>query len=537
VSSKVFFAQKSLNAPITVFLSVICLAVQGLAQTGPNAPGADDATAPVATAASDGSSPDADTSPDGAAAPDAAGSPAGAPAPAGQAPRPRSSASTQNKMLPPQVAPAPGVTTQPLNYRNGDIAASIGTPSLSERFNQLLPPWLRFSGEIRDRVEGYENAGFKPNSSDFYDLYRLRLGMLVQPDKWIRFFIETEDDRAFEKYPQIPPYQDTWDISKAYVEIGSSELNGFSLRAGRQELYFGNGRFIGNSWWSNTMRKFDAIRGIYQNQRFRVDLFASSVVINRDGVINHHNPGNNLYGAYGTIKNPVPKSQLEPFVFWHVQSGATLKSGKLGHLDQWTTGVRFLGSLPAGFDYRTEMAIQRGELGPSDITAWTGHWVVGKTFRDVFLTPRPFVEYNFASGDNNPKDMSETSTFDPIYPSTHDKIGLADQVGWRNVRDLRFGLDIRPTKKWALNTDFHDLWLADAKDSLYPTRGAVVAKDPTGASGTHIGEEFDIQAIYKPTLQWQAGVGFGRLFTGEFLNKTTKGKDYSYPYVLFDYVF
>ena len=430
-----------------------------------------------------------------------------------------------------------GVTTGPLPYRTGDIQIATGQASLSERFNELLPKWLRFTGEVRDRAEGMENASFKPNNSDEYDLFRLRIGMLIQPASWIRFFIATQDSQVFARKPALPPYQNEWDINQAYFELGQTEGNGFGVRAGRQELYFGNGRLVGNSWWQNVSRDFDAVRGSYQHADYRVDAFISSVVIARDGVIDHHNQGNNLSGLYGTIKNKVGhRSQLEPYTFWHVQNGSTLKTGKLGHLDEWTYGLRLLGELPDHFDYRTEMAIQRGHLGPASIKAWTGHWLVGYTVPALWNF-RPFLEYNYASGDPNSKNLATTETFDPIYPSSHDKLGLADQIGWRNNRTARLGLDLRPAKKWVLNVSGYDFWLANAHDSLYPTRGSVVAKDLTGNSGTHIGEEFDAQVIYKPTLQIQAGAGVGHLFAGEFLDKTTKGKDYTYPYVLLDYVF
>jgi hypothetical protein len=36
---------------------------------------------------------------------------------------------------------------------------------------------------------------------------------------------------------------------------------------------------------------------------------------------------------------------------------------KAGHLDEWTTGFRWVGALPDSFDYRTEMAYQLGTLG------------------------------------------------------------------------------------------------------------------------------------------------------------------------------
>jgi hypothetical protein len=182
------------------------------------------------------------------------------------------------------------------------------------------------------------------------------------------------------------------------------------------------------------------------------------------------------------------------------------------------------------------MALQRGELGPSAIRAWTGHWVIGNTL-PVWFAPRPFVEYNYASGDSNHSNNNVEGTFDPIYPSTHDKLGLADQIGWRNIKDFRVGLDVRPAKKWVANVSGHDFWLANAHDALYPTRGSVVFKDYAGTDGTHVGEEVDGQVIYKPTLQTQIGAGIGHLMPGEYLNKQSKGLSYTYPYFLIDYVF
>lgn len=522
------------------------------AQSGPNAASAvDTATDSAATvtdaaatpalsdaaASSADASPAADTQDSGGIAgpgqtPPASGSKAG------QIKKPGQPRAVAGQTTPPAgVNATPGVSTQPLTYHTGDIAARTGSPSTSEKFEEALPRWLRFTGEFRDRVEGYENLNFKPNSSDLYDLYRLHIGMLIQPVAWMRFFIEGSDERVFEKSPAIPPYQDSLEIKKAYVEFGETEGTGFGLRAGRQELYFGNGRLIGNSWWSNVSRSFDGVRGSYEHDGYRVDAFIASVVIARDGVVNHHNQGNNLSGLYGTFKNKLVKnSQFEPYGFWHVQNGAALKTSGLGHLDEWTWGFRFLGLLPANFDYRTEMDVQRGSLGPAHISAWSGHWVFGNTL-PVFLKPRPFVEYNYVSGDPNHSNANETQTFDPIYPSTHDKLGLADQIGWRNIRDLRAGLDLRPAKKWATNVSYHDFWLANAHDALYPTRGSVVAKDYTGNSGTHVGEEFDAQVIYKPTLQTQFGAGIGHLMPGRFLDSTTKGLSYTYPYFLIDYVF
>jgi Alginate export len=444
------------------------------------------------------------------------------------------SSATQSKI----GRPPTQLTTTLLPYPRltGIWAQGLLEPSLSEKFNARLPSWLRFSGEIRERFEGYSGGGFKPNNTDDYDLHRIRLGMLIEPASWLRFFIQMQDARVFARKPALPNYQNTLDIREACVQFGSPEGNGFSLKAGRQEIYFGNNRFLGYRWWTNVSRSYDGVRAAYQQGRLRIDAFAASVVIIREGVIDHHNQGNNLYGLYGTYKDVIPHATLETFEFWHVQPNTPIVGLKAGHLSQWTTGFRWVGALPRNFDYRTEMAYQLGTLTPDRIRAWTGHWALGYSFPHLPAKPRIYVEYNYASGSNNTA-SGVYSTFDPIYPSTHDKLGLADQFGWRNIQDLRFAQEFHIRRKWSLGADVHDFWLANSHDALYTTGGSIIGRIAAGAPDTHVGEELDAQLIYTPTRQTQVGFGYGRVLTGAFLNKTTKGKDYSYPYMLIDYQF
>jgi len=434
--------------------------------------------------------------------------------------------------------PPTPVSTLPLPYPRltGVWAQNPLAPSLSEKFNELLPAWLRFSGELRERFEGYEGGGFKKNSTNDYDLQRIRLGMQLRPTSWMRFYVEMQDARVFGINPSLPPYQNAADLFEAYVELGSAEGNGFTVKAGRQQLSFGNNRLIGDSWWTNVSRTFDGVRGAYQQGRFRVDAFATSVVIVRDGVIDHHLEGNNLYGVYATAKDIIPHATLDVYQFWNLRPSFALQGLKAGHLDEWTSGFRWVGALPLSLDYRTEMAYQWGELSVDRIRAWSGHWVAGHTIKSSRFKPRTFFEYDYSSGSKNDKDGYD-NTFDPIYPSTHDKLGLADQFGWRNIQDFRLGQEFTLTRKWKVSTSGHDFFLANAHDALYPTRGSVIAQSAKGTAGTHVGEEFDIQTIYTPTRQTQVDFGLGHVFTGPFLKQTTQGKDYTYPYMMIEYVF
>jgi len=54
-------------------------------------------------------------------------------------------------------------------------------------------------------------------------------------------------------------------------------------------------------------------------------------------------------------------------------------------------------------------------------------------------------EYNFATGDKSGIDGTR-GTFDQLYPTGHDKLGLSDQVGWRNTHHLREGFEFSPLK-------------------------------------------------------------------------------------------
>jgi hypothetical protein len=433
--------------------------------------------------------------------------------------------------------PSP-IGTVPLLYPRltGIWAGTTPSASLSEKFNELLPKWLQFSGELRERFEGYSGGSFKHNSTNDYDLQRIRLGMEIKPTNWVNFYIEMQDSRVFGITPALPPYENAADIRQAYIQFGPTEGNGFSLQGGRFDMTYGNNRLIGDSWWNNVSRTFDGFRAVYQQGGFRLDAFATSVVYIRNGVIDHSLAGNNLYGVYATAKNAIPHATLDVYEFWNLRPSFAEEGIKTGHLDEWTTGFRWVGALPHSFDYRTEMAVQVGRLSVDRIRAWMGHWVAGYTFQQVRIRPRLFLEYDYGSGSGNSKGGYD-HTFDPIYPSTHDKLGLADQIGWRNIRDVRFGQDWHIARKWTMATSFHDFWLANAHDALYPTRGSNIAQSVTGVDGTHVGEELDIQAIYTPTRQTQVDFGYGRVIPGQFLKKATQGVAYSYPYMQVEYVF
>src|SRR5579871_4941263 len=237
--------------------------------------------------------------------------------------------------------------------------------------NSKLPDWLCFTGGYRARFEAYSGNNFMPQASDSYFLTRFRFGLLLKPASWFKVYTELQDADAFLKnQPLVPPYQETWDLRRAYVDIGNIQEGRIGIRAGRQDLNFGDGRLVGTSYWRNASRGFDAVQVATNWAWISATAFAASQVIIHANGLSHHQPGNNLYGLDGKLRKIVPKAIVEPFLFWRVTPQQRTEEGDRGNLDEKTAGVRLAGTVLERWDYDAEAARQFGSLGADRIRAW-----------------------------------------------------------------------------------------------------------------------------------------------------------------------
>ena len=405
-------------------------------------------------------------------------------------------------------------------------AGGVRAQSAAAEVNRALPPWLQFGGEYRARFESFDGIGFR-DSQDTHFLNRVRLNLKVLPLPWLKFFFQAQDARIWgndpARVPSAPPYKNSLDLRQGYLELGDPDARTFGLRAGRQELIFGEQRLLGNTNWSNAARTFDAVRATVTFRGLRLDAFASSVVVARDGEFDRPVTGSNLHGLYASAARLVPGSTAEAYLLWRVAP----------RTDFYTVGTRWAGKLPARFDYGVEMALQTGTSGGLPLRAWAGHWQAGYALPARALKPRLIAEYNYASGDRGD---GRRRTFDTLYPTPHGKYGLTDQVGWRNVHDLRAGLELKPRPAWTINANYRNWWRACARDGLYNSGGTLVVA-AGGTTARHIGQEIALDAAWALTKQTQLGAGLGHLFPGAFLKQATTGRAYTYPYLLVNYSF
>jgi hypothetical protein len=415
-------------------------------------------------------------------------------------------------------------------------STTLAKPPFPNRANDLMPGWLRVRGEFRERFEGFDGAGFVDGRDDTYWLSRFRFNATVIANRALAFQVQTQDARVGDKQVGVTgaPFQGTFDLRLAFADLGSTTSR-VVVRAGRQELFYGDQRLIGHVSWLNTARSFDGVKATLRGQRAQVDVFATSVVRIMDGEFDKSGNGNRFFGAYGSTTALIPQAAVEPYVLIRQDRNVIQEIGGTAGLTSATVGGRVTGRAPARLDYTVEMAAQTGSVGSDSIRAWAGHWRVRESLPGASPV-RLSGEFNAASGDADPTN-GRRGTFDQLYPTPHDKYGLADQVGWRNIRHVRAGIELPPIRKVQIHSNYHSWWLMESRDALYAASGAALARVPDGAASTHVGHEIDVQATRQLTPQLQLAVGYAHIIPGRFLEEATPGASYSMPYVMVTYVF
>jgi hypothetical protein len=401
---------------------------------------------------------------------------------------------------------------------------------------QHTPSWLSIGGAYRFRFEGRQGNGYVEGNDESYGLGRLLVNIGIKPKPWLNFYFQGQDSRAPGKENATPFFRDPFDLRQAFVVVGEPEKGWATFKGGRQDINYGTQRLVGALDWGNTARQFDAGKLTLGKKDMSVDIFAASLVRIDPNAFNKSGHGDNLHGIYGKLNKLMSKTTFEPYLLWKQHNTVIGEIPLAGDADIFTGGFRWVRPLPGGFDGAMEVVRQFGTFANDDVSAWAGYWILGYTPPGWALSPRFSGEFAYATGDKDPND-GKRQTFDQLYPTAHLYHGIADRVGWRNIKDVRAGASIQPHRKVKVAADFFSFWLANRNDGLYGASGRLSVPAPVGgALSSHVGWEFDVTTIYKPKPHITVGGGIGHLIPGDFLKQNTPGASHTFPYVFLNYV-
>jgi hypothetical protein len=282
---------------------------------------------------------------------------------------------------------------------------------------------------------------------------------------------------------------------------------------GRQRFGAGNRKLLGELEWSNVANAFDGVA----YAQGPLTLFAF-----KQGVIPA--PSRNLFlgGIAHKCGSGLSMAILKSDRFRGVEKGRlTLSHENIHTIDSGTT-----------LDY--QLAGQVGHEGGKSVQAWAGY---ARATKSLDSKVDAFVESNIASGGRS---ADVVKTFDSLYPSGHDRLGLLDTTGWQNVIQFGVGLKFKLSKSQNLKVQFMDLRLYDPADAWYGVGGGVNAQAPASlegktAAGSHIGHEFDLDYGYQLSPRAKLSAGVGILAPGKFVKTLLGSTNQSWAYVMLSY--
>ncbi|MEO5715546.1 MAG: alginate export family protein [Luteolibacter sp.] len=393
---------------------------------------------------------------------------------------------------------------------------------------------LRFRYEVKDGAGPYPNNDFVGhgvvNENDWF-LFREKLHVGWQPENWVKLYVEGRGSQVASDDRDPSPDQDIWDLQQAYVEFGSAKLFPLSAKLGRQELSYGDQRFIGIGDWSNTGRSFDAAKFRYSiSEKSWVDLFTGRVVIPVDDTFNKSNDYDQFSGLYASSQELLKGVETQAFflarnVGENSPNAVSTGFGGPSERDVYTYGVR-VKSLPdafQGWDFAFEGAGQFGEVVTTGVSRDLQAFVLtgsgGYTFDKVEMKPRIGIGWDYASGDSDPND-GDQGTFESLFGTNHSFYGVADLIGLRNINSPRVSFSAKPVKGLTVSADYLLFWLANTGDSFYPESGSGRTGNGYGKNpkfGSYVGSEIDLVAKYAINSWSEAQIGYAHFFAGDYI--------------------
>lgn len=461
-------------------------------------------------------------------------------------------------------------TLAPAADAPGDAAAKRVSASAG-----LLNDWLRkesddmrawdFGGELRLRYANSEkavpaagsltstspatrttpinpNTDFigrgRPNNNDEL-LFREKFHAGYTPVSW--FTVYGEFRNSAEKWDQRNPSpdEDTTDLQQAYVEFGDPKEFPLMAKFGRQQLIYGDLRFVADPPWINTGRVFDAAKLRFVTDAFWVDAFCGRMVVPRQDHFNVSNDYDYFSGIYASSQKLLSWQETQLYILSRNAGPQAVSASDFNvpgtpttARDIYTAGIRFK-SLPGkldGWDYSLEAAGQSGSIYNAtlnkrlDQQAYAIFASGGYTWTNVWAAPRLGLGYEGGSGDGNSTD-GKSETFENLFGSNHMFYGVMDMFCERNMHIPRLSASLAPLKNLSLAVDCLGFWLADTNDSLYPESGSGRNANGYGIHPTYssyVGTEVDVVARYSPLSWLKLETGYGHFFVGDYIRQSVR---------------
>ncbi len=391
--------------------------------------------------------------------------------------------------------------------------------------------WLEFGLDHRTRYE-YRSNNYRLNEFTYEEPFEMRsrgyLGVKDILDPF-RFGLEFDDGRVFNnRFPQTTSDVDEYDIYQAFGELYFKDALGtgqpIQFDFGRMAIDYSDRKLVTRSRWRNATDSFDGFRlRLGQSQSdWQLDVFAVKPVQRFMDQLDRPDPDRWFYGVVGAWRKWSSAIQLEPYYF--ILDEDRRDPGRPDRTIH-TMGMRAFGLIPStALDYDMDAAFQFGDDGERQQRAFACVGDLGYTFTHPWK-PRLSWWSAYASGDRNPND-NQNNRFDRLFGDSHG-FSMSDLITWSNLISTKIRIEASPLKNLQGLASYGGYWLASDTDAwVVPGR-----RDPTGRSGTFIGQELELALKYKLDPHMELELGYSHFIPGTFVENTGPAPDSNFFYV------
>jgi Alginate export len=403
--------------------------------------------------------------------------------------------------------------------------------------------WLSFGGQARLRLEYFDQfqwGASEPKQSDVYLLSRLRWSGDLHVTPYFRLYAEGKSalvpvNRELQGGNSTAFYdQNSLFNGFADIMIPFGEQANVTLRGGRQELLFGSQRLVGPGDFTQVPHTFDGVQTIVQIGGWTVAPFWTQAVIVDKYNINTSTTAHEFFGIYSSAPAHLLPMNLDLY-YLGADNATAAFNGTSGREKRHTLGLRTWGKIgQTNWDFDLEGAGQFGTVGSGNISAGMFTAVLGYTLPVKDLSPRAYLEFDYASGDKKPG--GSVGTFNQLFPNGHSYLGYIDYIGRQNIISSSGGIAISPIHDLTLSLQQYFFWRASVRDSIYNKSSAII-RAANGTTARYVGAETDLLATYNFTRHLQGYTGYSYFFPGGFIHESGPHKASNFVYAALQYTF
>lgn len=384
--------------------------------------------------------------------------------------------------------------------------------------------YISLGGEIRYQYFYIqdENWGDEPADKDGYTLTRLLTHADFHTGNF-RTFIQLQSSLANSRPNASPVDDNPLELHQAFVDYAFTfEKNKkMLLRFGRQELQYGSQRLIAVRDNPNNRQSFDALRGIYSGNNYRVDIFYGHYVAAMKNIFDDgFNKNAKLWGIY-LVKNKVPVfKNIDLYYLGLWKRSAHFDDGTAREL-RHSIGSRAWNNT-GNWKYDIEALYQFGKFGEKDIAAWTASVNASYKFSNAPLKPELGLKTEVISGDKN-YDDDKLQTFNPLFPRGA-YFGLAALIGPVNLIDVHPSVSVSPAENVSIDLEYDAFWRYSKNDALYAVNVSTIYSG-RNIDAKYIGGQYSGSIIFKPNGFLYFRGEFTWFHASSFIKAAGAGKD------------